>query len=112
MQSRELIEDGIYILELEGDIDLAASPELRNLLAGYSKAKRPALILDFSQVKYVDSSGLATLIEHVRNIQEFKGKFAIAALTPRVRSVFELVRLDDFLSIAPTVADAKRKLEG
>jgi anti-sigma B factor antagonist len=112
METRELIVDGVHVVALGGDIDMEVSPDLRQLLAGHTEAQRPALVLDFSEVNYVDSSGLATLIEYVRNAQPFQGKLALANLSERVRTVFELVRLDEFLPIHHTVADATASLAG
>ncbi len=89
---------------------MEVSPDLRQLLAEHTEAQRRALVLDFSEVNYVDSSGLATLIEYVRNAQPFQGKLALANLSERVRTVFELVRLDEFLPIHHTVADATASL--
>ena len=107
MRTRELHEDGLDILAIEGEIDLSCSPELRAILRGYTKAKCPALILDFKDVAYVDSSALATLIEYVRNAQGFGGRLAIVLLNERVRTIFDIVRLGEFLPIHLTIADAK-----
>ena len=63
MQVRALIEDGLHILQITGEIDLHQSPSLRTVLAEQAEAKCPALLLDFTEVKYIDSSGLATLVE-------------------------------------------------
>jgi anti-sigma B factor antagonist len=110
MQARERIEEGLYILQLEGDIDLASSPELRSVLAGHARARRPVLLLDFSDVSYVDSSALATIVEYARLAQNFSGRFALVGLNERVRTVFELVRLHEFLPIHKTVAEARAAL--
>lgn len=107
MQARELQESGVYIIVLEGEIDLASSPELRDLLHAQAKAQRPALVLDFAGVSYVDSSGLATLVEYVRLAQEFDGRFALAAVVERVRTILDLVRLSEVFPIYPTLAEAK-----
>ena len=110
MRTRELHEDGVDILAIEGEIDLSCSPELREILRCYAKAKCPALILDFKEVCYVDSSALATLIEYVRDAQAFSGRMVIAQMTERVRTIFDIVRLGEFLPILPTIADAKAAL--
>ena len=110
MQTRELHEDGLDILVIEGEIDLSCSPELRQILRCYVKAKCPALILDFKGVSYVDSSALATLIEYVRDAQEFGGRMAIVQMNERVRTIFDIVRLGEFLPIQPTIADARAAL--
>src|SRR4029453_19083657 len=107
MQARERIEDGLYIVQLEGDIDLASSPDLRGALAEHARARRALLLLDFSGVPYVDSSALATIVEYARQAQNSSGRFALAGLNERVRTIFELVRLHEFLAIHGTVAEAR-----
>jgi len=110
MRTREIHDDGLEILSIEGEIDLSCSPELRTILRKYAKAKCPALVLNFKEVSYVDSSALATLIEYVRDVQEFGGKLAIVEMNTRVRTIFDIVRLGEFLPIHGTVADAKAAL--
>jgi anti-sigma B factor antagonist len=110
MQTREHMDNGLHVLAIEGEIDLACSPELRVLLHGYAKKKAPVLLLDFQGVSYVDSSGLATLIEYVRLAQPYGGKFALTQVSDRVRTIFDLVRLTEFFPIYPSVAEARAAL--
>ena len=110
MQTREQHDGGLDVLAIEGDIDLACSPELRELLHAYAKKKCPILVLDFTGVVYVDSSGLATLVEYVRLAQPYGGKFALAGVSARVRTIFDLVRLTEFFPIYPTLAEARAAL--
>ena len=100
MEWRELTTDGVLILELIGEIDLQHSPEMRRLLQARAAQRIPALLLDFTGVQYIDSSGLATLIEYYQTTQAFAGRIAVAGLTPRVRSIFELVRLNEVFPFA------------
>ena len=110
MQARESVEDGVSIIALEGEIDLACSPELREILHAHAEAKSPALVLDFSGVSYVDSSGLATLVEYVREAQAFNGRLALAEVNTRVRTILDLVRLSEIFPIYPTLAEAREAL--
>ncbi len=110
MQTREHTDQGVQTLVIEGEIDLACSPDLRALLHAYAKKKVPALLLDFQAVSYVDSSGLATLIEYVRLAQPYGGKFGLAHVSERVRTIFDLVRLTEFFPIFPTLAEARAAL--
>jgi len=112
MESSERTESGVAVIALRGEIDLAASPALRTLLREKSADRCPALILDFAEVDYIDSSGLATLVEYCREARAFGGGFGLAALKPRVRTVFEIVRLHEFLPLHATVADAAAALRG
>jgi anti-sigma B factor antagonist len=110
MQAKEQQQEGMSVLIIEGEIDLACSPELRALLHGFAKKKAPTLVLDFQGVGYVDSSGLATLVEYVRLAQDFGGKFGLLNVSDRVRTIFDLVRLTEFLPIYPSLAAARAAL--
>jgi anti-sigma B factor antagonist len=110
MEIVEKIDGTIIILAVSGEIDLNQSPALRTILRAKAAAKTPCLLLDFSAVAYVDSSGLATLIEYYQSSRTYSGKMAICSLVPRVRSSFDLVRLSEVFSIFPDQAEARRAL--
>jgi anti-sigma B factor antagonist len=111
MQITERTEDTIPVISITGDIDLETSPQLRDFLKPKSSKKTSALLLDFGGVEYIDSSGLATLIEYFQAVQGFKGKLALASLSPRVKNVFEIVRLEQIFSIHPDVPSALAALK-
>ena len=111
MQIAERTEGNIPVLAITGDIDLESSPQLRDFLKGKSSKKTPLLLLDFTGVNYIDSSGLATLIEYYQAIQGFKGKLALASLNPRVKNVFEIVRLEQIFSLHPDITSALTALK-
>lgn len=102
--------DGVLVLELSGEIDLQHSPEMRRLLQARAAQRVPALLLDFTRVKYIDSSGLATLIEYYQSSRAYNGKIVVAGLSHRVRSIFELVRLNEVFPICATVTEGKEAL--
>lgn len=111
MQITERTEDAVPIVVITGDIDLESSPKLRAFLRSKVSEKTPGLVLDFAGVSYIDSSGLATLIEYFQGAQGYKGKLALASLTPRVKNVFEIVRLEQIFSIHPDVPTALSALK-
>jgi len=111
MHVTETLEGDIVILNLKGDIDLHHSPKLRELLQSKVKEKCPKLLLDFSEVGYIDSSGLATLVEYYQGSRTYSGKICLAVLSARVKSVFDLVRLSEIFSISPSLEEAKNSLK-
>jgi anti-sigma B factor antagonist len=111
MEITERAEQEIPVIAIKGDVDLASSPKLREHLKAKQAQKCPRLLLDFSDVSYIDSSGLATLIEYFQAVQSFGGKLAIASLSPRVRNVFEIVRLEQIFSLHPDVPSAVAALK-
>lgn len=106
MEISERTEQNTPVVALTGDIDLESSPKLRDFLKPKSTQKTPKLVLDFSGVNYIDSSGLATLIEYFQAAQGYGGKMALASLSPRVKNVFEIVRLEQIFSLHPDVPAA------
>lgn len=106
MQIEKLNTGGTATLRLSGEIDLHASPALRAELQKCAHAKTAALLLDFTAVDYIDSSGLATLIEYVRESAAFKGKVALFGLQKKVRTIFDLVRLNELFVISGTADEA------
>ncbi len=106
----EANDSGLLTIKLSGEIDLQHSPTLRQLLQG-KLCQRPAVVLlDFTEVTYIDSSGLATLVEYYKATRSFSGKLAVAGLTNRVRSIFDLVRLGEIFGVFTTLAEAKTAL--
>ena len=110
MEWLENTTEGLTVISLKGEIDLQFSPALRGLLQTQSKKHLPILLLDFSEVGYIDSSGLATLVEYYQQARSYGGRIALAALNPRVRSIFDLVRLNEIFPIFDTVVSARAEL--
>jgi anti-sigma B factor antagonist len=91
------------VLPLEGEVDLHVSPGIAASLNEMIKEKPQQLVVDLSRVSYIDSSGLAVLIEAMQNVTAYGGKFALAGLQEGVRPIFEIARLDQVFRIFPDV---------
>jgi len=100
---------GTCILCPQGDVDLAVSQDLRRALLARAKAGHD-LIVDMSSVSYIDSSGIASLIEAFQTARQQNLRFALAAVPDRAMRVLKLARLDRVLplmeSVDPTFGDA------
>ncbi|HEV3243911.1 MAG TPA: STAS domain-containing protein [Chthoniobacterales bacterium] len=94
------------VLPLEGEIDLHVSPEVAESLRTIIGKKPKRVVVDLSRVPYLDSSGLAVLIEGMQNVQEYGGKFALAGVQESVQHIFEIARLDQVFQIFPDVDSA------
>lgn len=68
------------------------------------------IVLDLSQIDFVDSSGLGALVQLVKKAQEFNGSLQIVS-NPRVTQTVKLVRLEKFLSLQPSVEVALEAIE-
>ena len=106
MRLKELVHDGIDVFALEGDIDFHFAPGLRAMLQSKLKAQCRALVLDFNGVDFIDSLGIAAVIEYLRDCGSYGGKVCLAALNPAVKPIIDVVRLETVMPIFATVAEA------
>ncbi|HYR22814.1 MAG TPA: STAS domain-containing protein [Chthoniobacterales bacterium] len=94
------------VLPLEGEIDLHVSPEVAESLRTMIAKKPNVVVVDLTKVTYLDSSGLAVLIEGMQNVQEYGGTFALAGVQESVQHILEIARLDQVFQIFPDVDSA------
>ncbi len=86
--------DRTAILDVTGDIDLASSPEMRKALLLEVREKRtPRVICNLSQVKYIDSSGIASFVEGLKASRDLGSRLILFGLTTTAREVLQLSRL-------------------
>ncbi len=102
--------DKITIFDISGDIDLATSPELRKaLLREFRELKTPRVVLNLKAVRYIDSSGVASLVEGLKASRDAGSRFILFGLNRTVREVLQLSKLvkifeiyeDEEQSVAP-----------
>jgi len=101
--------DAGFLLRLRGDVDMNTSSDVRSALAEVFKqgsTGMKAILIDLSQVRYMDSSGIATLVEVMQNCMKKGARLRLFELSPPVRDVFELARLANVFEIFVTRSDA------
>ena len=86
-----------------GEIDLARSPYLRARLAEFIGEQPKNLVVNLAEVPYMDSSGVATLVEALQQCRASGISLKLCGLQERVRSIFEIARLDMVFTIESTV---------
>ena len=94
------------IVSPKGDIDTMQSTKLREALKPILNSDVSKLIVDLSGVNYMDSSGIATLIEALQICKQGETNFGICGLNDGVRSIIELARLDTIFVISPNREEA------
>jgi anti-sigma B factor antagonist len=105
--------DAGFLLKLKGDVDMNSSSDVRGALAEVfrqGQKKTRVLFIDLSQVRYMDSSGIATLVEAMQNCLKQGARLRLVDLSPAVRDVFELARLASVFEIFPTITEALQGL--
>jgi anti-sigma B factor antagonist len=82
------------VVDVDGDITLHNSPEVRKVLLDLLKRERlPRVVLNLEKAKYIDSAGVASLVEALKASREMKSGFALYGLSRTAREVLELTRL-------------------
>lgn len=98
--------DGSVIMDLSGDVDMHSSPTLRTELLKVVEGGAPAVVINLEAVEFMDSSGLATLVEALQLTRQKQSKLKLINLCNRVRSIFEIARLDTIFEIFESEAEA------
>ena len=94
MQISARRNDKVTILDLSGDIDFANSPELRHsVLREIQESRTPRVVINLSKVPYIDSSGVASLVEGLKASRDLGSRFILFGLSTSVREVLQLSRL-------------------
>jgi len=106
MRLKESVEDEASILAMEGEIDLHYAPVLRALLQGKVREQCPALVVDLTNVDFIDSAGLAAIVEYFRDASRYDGVLCLTGMNENLRTVFEIVRLDRVIPVFATNAEA------
>ena len=90
-------DDGCVVF-VNGEIDLSNSQELRKTILAALKTNEKVLV-DLSQVNYIDSSGIASLVEGLQFSKSNKKTFILTKPSPQVTAIMELARLDQVFTI-------------
>jgi anti-sigma B factor antagonist len=98
-------EQGYHIVALTGEIDLETSPKARQILLDTVDQSAHVLI-DMATVTYIDSSGIATLVEAFQRAKKNGGQLAFICLNPAVIRVLALARLDKVFVIHANIESA------
>lgn len=97
-------EGGYTVIELSGEVDLSCSPEARKSILACLKANKN-LLIDLSAVTYIDSSGVASLVEGYQTAKKQNQKFGLVGVSKAVLNVLQLARLDKVFPIHGSAAE-------
>ena len=99
-------KDDCAVCQIEGEINLNTSPELRRVFDDCLRTNIKKVIINFSAVPYIDSSGLATLIELFQRLKKIDGKLRICSVPDKIRDIFELTKLHKLFEVYDDEASA------
>jgi anti-sigma B factor antagonist len=107
------IDDSCSVVYVQGDVDMQTSPEVRAVILDLIVNQgQQRVIVDLSRAKHVDSSGVASLLEGLREAKKKRARLILCGLREGPRRVLDLTRLSTVFEITPTVEEALVGLGG
>ena len=104
-EMRELLAPyGIEALPA-GELDLATVPEMRAVVAEVTERRPRALIFDFQEISYMDSSGLGILVSAKKRLGSYRGEVVVITAQPSVLKALSLSGLDQIMRVFPNVEE-------
>lgn len=106
MAVKSELKNGLTVCYIDGEIDINTAPDIKKSFQGLLAKKTPKLVINLARVSYVDSSGLATLVEILKNMRSYGGKMRLTNMSPKVKSLFEITKLEKLFEIIAEEAEA------
>ncbi|MEO7995522.1 MAG: STAS domain-containing protein [bacterium] len=94
--------DGVLVIHPVGELTSQSAPNLRAIFEQHITPASPSVVLDATDVKYIDSAGLGSLISGLHRSREYAGQFLVCNLQEEVQSIFALTKMDSLFKIFPS----------
>jgi anti-anti-sigma factor len=97
-----VVQDDACVVMLSGELDMVSAPELARVLNSVPESGPAEVVLDFSKLSFIDSSGIAVLMEAQNRLEESDRRLSVHSARRHAMRVFEISGLLGFLNVAPT----------
>jgi anti-sigma B factor antagonist len=103
---RSQLTDDLGLVELSGEVDLYTAPRFKEDLVGLIESGVEAIVIDLSQVTFIDSTALGVIIGGVKRLRERDGRLMIVAGSRPVVRILDITGLDKVLTVFDTRDEA------
>lgn len=107
-----LKEDGLSVFEIRGDVTSSSESAFSDAYRSLKVEGAGKIILRFQEDSYINSGGIAVLIQLLAETNRNKQKIGITGLSAHFQKIFKMVGITRFAAIYPTVEEAKKNLTG
>lgn len=107
----EQIEDGRWIIRVNGRLDQSLTPRLAEHLEQLLETEPSQITVDMQHVTYINSNGLRCLVSSWRRARQQGGDIILCSLSPRLQEIFEMVGFDKIFVIQTACEERDSKLE-
>ena len=104
----EAVDETTHVVSLRGEIDAVTAPRLGSRLFGLADEGKRAVVVDLSEVTFMDSTGIGVLLNALRHFTVRHGQLVLVCPTERVLRPFQLTGLTSHL----TIVDSREKALG
>jgi anti-sigma B factor antagonist len=112
MQISNVIEDGNYIIAVNGDVDASSSILLDEAIAKAVQENQQHILIDCVNLNYISSAGLGVFMSYIEELKAKNIRMVLFGLSERVENVFQVLGLDQLLNIQETKDQAKQQTHG
>ena len=110
LQIRTRIVESIPVIDLSGELDAYTCSMFRDAIIDVIEQGHPSVVVNMSEVEYIDSSGLGTLVGGLKRSSEKGGKIAVVCSANQICKVFEITGLEKVFPIFKDETDAAHAL--
>ena len=96
----------VAVVDVDGDVDMYSSPRLRAVLSSLTRKQTTRIVINLDSVGFMDSSGIATLVQAYKEARPFGGEIRLASPGGNVLRVFQLSNLTTLFPVFDTVEAA------
>jgi anti-sigma B factor antagonist len=104
--SEDVIEDGVRVLRVSGDVDFDVAPELKQRIVSRVEEGDRKLIIDLSAVGFIDSTAIGVLVAALKRLRDAGGTLMVVCDNDDVRSIFATVGLESVIPLHRSDQDA------
>jgi anti-sigma B factor antagonist len=102
----------VPVVAVRGEVDVYSAPQLKQKITELLQSGNPSLIVDLTEVAFLDSTGLGALVEARAASGEAGGVLPLVCNQERILKLFTITGLDGVFTISPTVDEALATLQG
>jgi len=99
-------QDGVAVIELNGDIDAFAEEALNRAYEQAARENPASVLLNFEGTGYINSTGIALIVTLLARARKERRQVLASGLSDHYREIFQITRLADFMTIYPDEATA------
>jgi len=110
--SDESLDDATHLIAVRGEVHVSTAPEFSERLNEAIATGKTGVVIDMTDVEFIDSTGLSVLLNALRRVTRQQGSLALVVSNPTVLRLFEITRLDSTFDIAATRDEAIARVHG